>query len=100
LTGDKKGAIEDFTTAIKLKPAYTDLYYRRGELETDLELCEQAINDFSKVIDEDSTNSGAYYFKGMCLIKLKKKNEGCKDLVKAGELGYIYSYEQIQKYCK
>jgi len=59
-----------------------------------------AVGDFTFVIEDDSTNSAAFFKKGIAYINLGNKNEGCKNLVKAGELGYIHAYEEIQKYCK
>ena len=33
-------------------------------------------------------------------VKQKKKKDACKDLKKAGELGYFDAYADIKKYCK
>jgi lipoprotein NlpI len=59
-----------------------------------------AIEDFNIVIKNDSTISAAFLKRGLAKINLKKKNEGCIDLTRAGELGNIYAYEEIQKHCR
>ena len=45
-------------------------------------------------------DNNSYYFRGLSNIKLKKKEFGCKDLSKAGELGKIEVYTEIKKNCK
>ena len=45
-------------------------------------------------------NSNSYFLRGKSYIKLNQKENGCKDLSKAGELGQKDAYTEISKYCK
>jgi len=40
-----------------------------------------------------------YYHRGISRIKLGRKDSGCLDLSKAGELGYFEAYESIKEFC-
>ena len=59
---------------------------------------EKCISDMTKaiLIKEDSNS---YYYRGLANIKLSKKENGCKDLSKAGELGKTNAYSEITKNC-
>ncbi len=88
------GAIEDFNMAIKLKPEnvmsyyFVNSYHNRARAKYSLKDYEGAIIDFSKAIEENPKFSLAYHNRGMCKIKLNKKNEGTLDLSIAKKLKY------------
>lgn len=67
-----------------------------------------AINNYTKciaILQKDNENQYGYYLKyaffnrGLARIKTQRKNEGCLDLSKAGELGQEKAYQAITEYC-
>jgi hypothetical protein len=48
----------------------------------------------------DPSNSYAYYYRGLALQALKKKEEACQDFLKAKELGYPEMGDVLEEYCK
>ena len=53
----------------------------------------------NKAIELNPKNSGAYYARGLAKIVLGQKDSGCLDLSKAGELGFVDTYEAIKQFC-
>jgi hypothetical protein len=49
--------------------------------------------------DIHTSNSVAYYYRGLSKIELKNKLSGCEDLGKSGELGNAQAYEAIKDKC-
>jgi tetratricopeptide (TPR) repeat protein len=95
-----KGAVSDFTDAIKLSPNIADYYFARGKGNYNLEDYNGAIQDFSKAIDGVPNYADAYYQRGMTKIAAGKKEDGGTDLKKAGDLGSSKAIEQIKKSCQ
>jgi tetratricopeptide (TPR) repeat protein len=71
----------------------------KGELEYLLGNYNNCITAMSKAINI-KPNSNSYFLRGKSYIKLNQKENGCKDLSKAGELGQKDAYTEISKYCK
>ncbi len=74
---DHKGAIEDFTRAIVLKPDYTHAFYNRGTSKkaialekNDSTLLKSAIEDFNKSIEFDKKLLDAYHNRGLAYESL------------------------------
>ena len=53
----------------------------------------------SKSIGINKEADNSYYFRGLSKIKIGQKEEGCKDLSKAGELGKSEAYKAISHNC-
>lgn len=94
--------------AIDLGPTEAYIWSSRGELYFKQGKYKEAIIDMDKSIqlyDEKKSiasggdNSIAYYVRGISKIKLGKKNSGCTDLSKAGELGSSEAYKAIKEKC-
>ena len=93
---DYKGAIEDYTKAIELKPDYTLAYYLRGNSRSSLSDYKGAIEDYSKAIQYDENwgdfgdsyfgLSSAYYNRGNSRKTLSDYKGAIKDYNKAIEL--------------
>lgn len=104
--GDNRGALLDCTIALGLdKFRVNNLnsnngYETRGLIQYSLKNYSAASKDFSESIKIDSENSNSFYWRGMCKLYLNSVDSGCLDLSRAGELGYEYAYEIIEKYCK
>ena len=58
------------------------------------------MKDYTEIIKLNPKEGKAYHLRGLAKLKLKKKKDACKDLNKAGELGYFDAYADIKKYCK
>lgn len=58
-----------------------------------------ALDDAVKTINLYPTVEDAYYVKGICEFNLGDKENACKSLGKAGELGKSEAYKLIKTYC-
>ncbi|MEJ5287638.1 MAG: tetratricopeptide repeat protein, partial [Bacteroidota bacterium] len=63
--GDFRGAIEDYTKAIEIKPNYAEAYFNRGKAEADLGGLRSAIEDFNKAIEINPNYAEAYFNRGL-----------------------------------
>ena len=97
---DHGGAIADYTKAIQLDPKNVEAYYNRTCGKFNLQDYNGAVADFTKLIEINPQNADAYYKRGLLEIKIVHKDSGCKDLSKAGELGYSKAYEAIKEFCQ
>lgn len=123
---DYRGAIEDFTKIMKLAPPYKQkkifdyetadekIIYDNfnnpnWQLSAQLEIieCKDILRDYvgviidcDKVIQKYPRIASAYYYRGTSKLLLKQKDSGCRDLSKAGELGYSDAYSIIKDFCK
>ena len=86
---DYKGAISDFSKAIKINPQYGDAYYNRGLAKENLKDFEGAISDYTEAIEiypkgEDAGD--AYHGRGYAKEMLKDFEGAIKDYTKATKL--------------
>ncbi len=72
-------AIDYYSKAIELNPKYTNAYYNRGLVKTQLDKYDEAIEDYTKVITLDSNNVNGYYKRASSYYSLKKYKEALKD---------------------
>jgi tetratricopeptide (TPR) repeat protein len=99
---DNKGAIADYTQAIKFRPDYYKAYNNRGYAKLLLEDYTGAIADFTMTIKYDNYNTE---FSNMALgnrgiAKLTLGQDGCPDIKKAVELGNKNVLKVYNEYCK
>lgn len=92
-------AIDDLHKAAKLLPDYAYINYNLGNIYTLANRIPDAIQSYSKAIDEYPYLADAYYNRGLIQIYLKDTNKGCMDISKAGELGIREAYATLKKYC-
>lgn len=71
----------------------------RGNAKVSLGLYKEALADFNVAISINSNDGESYFWRGITKLSLNDKEGGCLDLSKAGELGYIAAYAEIQKHC-
>lgn len=99
---DIRGAIADYTEAIKLRPDYYKAYNNRGYARLLLEDYKGAIEDFNLTIKYDNYNTE---FTNMALgnrgiAKIALNQDGCPDIKKAIELGNKNVEQIYREYCK
>lgn len=97
-----KGAIADYTEAIKLRPDYYKAYNNRGFAKLQIDDYAGAIPDFTQTIKYDNYNTE---FSNMALgnrgiAKLSIGQDGCPDLKKAIELGNKNVMQAYNELCK
>ena len=78
-----KGALSDFSKAIKINPQYEDAYIERGNVKLDLKIYKGALSDYSKAIKINSQNGDAYYNRGLAKENLKDFDGALSDYTKA-----------------
>lgn len=98
--GDYYGAIDDFTNELKINPEYALAFYNRAWAKAELKNYKSAIKDYNNAIRIDSKLAIAYFNRGVSKILSGKKDDGCIDISKSGELGYEKAYEYIKTLCK
>lgn len=78
-----------------------EFYYKKGDYKSCIIDMTKAIEVSNKTVAGDFNTSGwPYYLRGLAKIKLGQKQEGCKDLSKAGEFGTSEAYKAISENCK
>ena len=88
----------DLSHAIELSPANPYLLYNRGNLYAERQDYQRAVEDYSAALAIESQLAEAYFNRGLCLIFMNRRDEGIRDLSKAGELGLYQAYSLIKKY--
>ena len=79
--GDLYSALKDYTAALELSKDY-DTYLNRGIVSTQLNLPEEAIQDFNQAILIDSSRSEAFYNRGYVYFKMKNREPSRLDFRK------------------
>ncbi|MEN6389199.1 MAG: tetratricopeptide repeat protein [Syntrophomonas sp.] len=79
---DNRGAADDYTQAINLKPekAY---YFNRGVSFIQIQEFDKAISDLNKYIEQDAKNAEAFNWRGVAYYRLGKKDEAIADFNQA-----------------
>lgn len=83
---DYKGAIKEYSKAIKEDKNYTDAYFNKGTCELALEDFISAKKDFDKAIEIDPNYVKAYYSRASVYASQEKYVEALPDLDKTIEL--------------
>lgn len=118
---DYNGAIKDFDIAIKIieniddtrltaqacssdnkNPfdiCLADIYIQKAVCQSHLNNNQGALITLNKIIAKCPSLESAYYTRGLVKYYLGDKTGGCKDLSRAGELGYTDAYARIQELC-
>ncbi|MGK7873930.1 MAG: tetratricopeptide repeat protein [Xenococcaceae cyanobacterium] len=84
--GDYKGAIEDYTQAIRINPNYADAYNNRGLARYQLGEYQAAIEDYTQAIRINPNDADAYYSRGIARKNLGDKRRAISDFLQAAEL--------------
>ncbi|GHO97417.1 hypothetical protein KSF_112900 [Reticulibacter mediterranei] len=72
--------------AIKLRPAYQNLYYERGITYNYLRRYEEALADLNHALSLNQYDDRSYRDRGMILLGLEKREQASSDFKRASEL--------------
>ena len=95
---DYRGAVADYTKALAIFPDHRVILLNRAGALEEIDK-NAAVRDYSRVIELDPTNAGAYAARGATLLLLGRKAEAAADLAKAFALepGLRAEYEKHLK---
>lgn len=85
---DYRGAIADYTRAIKIDPDNISSYYGRATAKRNLKNNSGAIADCNKIIEIDPNNAETFFLRAVLKGGLGDEKGACKDARKSQELGY------------
>ena len=103
LMGQYQESIADFNKALEidsLSMHASELYENRGWAKYDAGEYKSSISDFTKAIYRNSKSAHSYYLRGKAKQKLNKLDEACEDWQIAQDLGYQFSEQEIEMFCK
>jgi tetratricopeptide (TPR) repeat protein len=89
-----------FNKALEVNNTIPDIYLKRGDVFFLTKKFKEAVTDYSKVIELDPKNGGAYYVRGNAKGSLYDKKGACEDWRKAEELGFKDANGYIRDLCK
>ena len=97
-----KKAIDMYTVALNYNENLQEIYTKRGGTFFQIGDYENAINDFTKVIELKPENPTIYFMRGLSktLVKKEDKDGACLDIKKAIDLGYdVSNLNGLDEYC-
>jgi tetratricopeptide (TPR) repeat protein len=97
--GNYKKAQEDFEKTMVIQGPDADLYLKLGFIKEYRNKTEGSITDYSKAIELNPKLAEAYYYRGLQYLRVFLREEACKDLAKATELGYPAAEKEYENYC-
>jgi tetratricopeptide (TPR) repeat protein len=86
--------------AVEVNSTVPDFYLKRGDVFFLTKKFQEAVNDYSKVIELDPKNGGAYYVRGNAKGSLLDKKGACEDWRMAEQLGFKDANGYIRDLCK
>jgi tetratricopeptide (TPR) repeat protein len=82
-----------------MAPTASEAYYNRGFAKVNLQDFPEAIIDFTTAIDFNPEFAEAFNNRGLSHIMLGDRQNGCADLQKAAELGFVTASQAMAEYC-
>ena len=82
-SGDRLGAILDFSNAIEFSPKFSKAFLQKGRVEFELNELADAMVDLTRSIEIKAKNPLAYFYRAMANQKLEKNREALADLTKS-----------------
>jgi tetratricopeptide (TPR) repeat protein len=92
-------AMEDISMAIELNRYLPGAYSIRGTLRIQTEDYLEALADFDRAIELDSTDTHALFNRGIAFYNMGIKEKSCEDWEKAGLMGHYKALRYISRYC-
>ena len=90
--------VDDFSRAIALSPDNPYAWYDRANIYARRKDYAHAVDDYTHAIALEPAMAEAWYNRGLVLIADGNKDDGIRDLSKAGELGLYDAYSIIKKH--
>ena len=97
---DLLGAEQDFNSFHIAAPEYIETNYYLGLICSKQERFDDAVTNFSKVINQDPKHGKAFFERGMVKFKEGNKEGCCKDLRASLTLGNLEAYHHIKEICE
>ncbi len=91
---DDRGAIEEFTKAIKLNPKIENFYIMRASCKINLEDYTGTLADLNKLVEMNPKDASFYRLRGIVETQLKNNERALADFKKAGALDTNYAAAQ------
>ncbi|HSR10627.1 MAG TPA: hypothetical protein VLS90_04220 [Thermodesulfobacteriota bacterium] len=85
--GDLRGAVDDYTAALKRDRGNADILCERAAAYLKLEFYPLALCDGADAVVAAPRQPAAYLYRGLAYLRIGKKAEGARDLEKARDLG-------------
>jgi tetratricopeptide (TPR) repeat protein len=95
-----KQALDDYATAIIIKPDYLEAYLNSGYSYLKLKEYDKAIDFYDKASNFDSKDSEIYYARGFAYFKIGKTEKACTEWTKSVKLGNKNAQTYIDKHCR
>ncbi len=96
---DQKGNLIEKRSSLKADPELATAYYNRALARTAIDDYREAVNDYSRAIENDPDMLNAYYKRGQIKYKMNDKEGACADWRTANEKGLEEAYETIIELC-
>lgn len=102
---DYKQSLKWLNYAIDLNPDNPEYYFKRGhlkliKLDISEEAARSALTDFNRAIQLKPEYAHAYYFRGITLAYLDKKDKVCPDMIYAKQLdSALIIQDYLNKFC-
>lgn len=97
---DLRGALKDYTQALRLDPMLGKAYSNRGNVYYKLKQYRQAIADYNRAIEFYPNEGKLFYNRGLALYLSGQRTDACIDLRIALEKGHTSAQAPIQSYCE
>ncbi|HOU50158.1 MAG TPA: tetratricopeptide repeat protein [Smithella sp.] len=99
--GHDQQSIEDYSSAIRLKPYHAEDYFNRGLAYVNLRQYQPALEDFNQAIQLKQDHADAYNNRGYIYLVQGQKQPGCADAQTACAMGNCKTLKWAtdQNYC-
>ena len=97
---DLIGAEQDFNSFLLAVPEFIETNFYLGLICSKQERFDEAVTNFSKVINKDPKHGKAFFERGLVKFKEGNKEGCCKDLRASLTLGNLEAYHHIKEICE
>jgi tetratricopeptide (TPR) repeat protein len=84
--GHTKGAIADYTTAIRLQPNYPEAYYDRALAYEQIGDVSRALNDYGSAIQQNPKDADFFFHRGLIYLNMRRWDDAIGDFTRSHEL--------------
>lgn len=92
--------LEGYERCLRLDPEFAFALFNMGNVYAKSGEIDKAIGAYTRVLAIDKDFAEAYFNRGLLYIYTGQKALANADLGKAGELGIVWAYNIIKRYCK